>query len=82
MTKYCRELVNNGPIAYLNLCRLEHAARTLREEAGLSVTEIAMRAGFNSSQYFATHFRKRYRTTPVIYRNVSRLEALSPSPLA
>ena len=68
MTKYCRELVNNGPMAYLNLCRLEHAARALREEPGLSVTEIAIRAGFNSSQYFATSFRKRYRTTPLAYR--------------
>lgn len=69
MTKYCRELVNSGPMAYLNLCRLEHAARALREDAGLSITEIAMRAGFNSSQYFATNFRKRYRTTPICYRN-------------
>jgi AraC family L-rhamnose operon regulatory protein RhaS len=68
MAGYCRELVNNGPMAYLNLCRLEHAARLLRGEPGHSVTEIAMRAGFNSSQYFATCFRKRYRTTPVGYR--------------
>jgi AraC family L-rhamnose operon regulatory protein RhaS len=68
MAKYCRELVNSGPIAYLNLCRLEHAARALRDEPSLSVTEIAMRVGFNSSQYFATCFRKRYRTTPVGYR--------------
>jgi AraC family L-rhamnose operon regulatory protein RhaS len=68
MTKYCRELVNNGPMAYLNLCRLEHAARALRDEPGLSVTEIAMRAGFNSSQYFATCFRRRYRVTPVGHR--------------
>lgn len=30
-----------------------------------------MRAGFNCSQYFATHFRKRYRTTPIRYRNTS-----------
>jgi AraC family L-rhamnose operon regulatory protein RhaS len=68
MAGYCRELVNNGPMAHLNLCRLEHAARLLRDEPCLSVTEIAMRTGFNSSQYFATCFRKRYRTTPVGYR--------------
>ena len=68
MTKYCRELVNNGPMAYLNLCRLEHAASLLRAEPSLSVTEVAMRSGFNSSQYFATCFRKRYRTTPLGYR--------------
>ena len=69
MTKYCRELVNNGPMAYLNLCRLEHAARALQDEPRLSITEIAIRAGFNSSQYFATNFRKRYRMTPLAYRS-------------
>lgn len=71
MAKYCSELVNNGPVAYLNLCRLEHAARHLREMPGVSVTEVAMRAGFNSSQYFATLFRKRYQMTPVEYRSLS-----------
>jgi len=69
MAKYCRELVNTGPIAYLNQCRLEHAARWLLESPGASVTEIAMRAGFNSSQYFATLFRKRHHMTPVQYRS-------------
>jgi AraC family L-rhamnose operon regulatory protein RhaS len=69
MAKYCRELVNNGPISYLNQCRLDHAADALRNNHEVSVTEIAMRTGFNSSQYFATSFRKRYRTTPISYRS-------------
>jgi AraC-like DNA-binding protein len=68
MAKYCRELVNNGPMAYLNLCRLEHAAMALRARPAESVTAIALWAGFNSSQYFATTFRKRYRTTPQAFR--------------
>jgi len=68
MAKYCGELVNSGPMAYLNQCRLEHAARALREKRGTSVTEIAMGVGFNSSQYFATLFRKRYQMTPMRYR--------------
>ncbi|MEY3895820.1 MAG: hypothetical protein RLZZ214_1340 [Verrucomicrobiota bacterium] len=68
MAKYCKELVNIGPIAYLNQCRLEHAARALRQSPGVSVTETAMRLGFNSSQYFATLFRKRHQMTPVQYR--------------
>jgi AraC-like DNA-binding protein len=69
MAKYCRELVNTGPIAYLNQCRLEHAAQGLLESPGASVTEIAMRTGFNSSQYFATLFRKRHKMTPMQYRS-------------
>lgn len=68
MAGYCRELVNNGPMGYLNLCRLDHAARDLRGHREVTVTEIALRSGFNSSQYFATAFRKRYGSTPVAYR--------------
>jgi AraC family L-rhamnose operon regulatory protein RhaS len=68
LAKYCRELVNCGPMAYLGLCRLEHAARLLRGEPGLSVTEVAMSCGFNSSQYFATLFQRHYGRTPTSYR--------------
>jgi AraC-like DNA-binding protein len=70
MAKYCRELVNTGPVAFLNQCRLDHAAQDLAGRPGLSVTEIAMRSGFNSSQYFATLFRKRHQMTPMQYRRM------------
>lgn len=68
LAKYCRELVNSGPMAYLNLCRLEHAAADLRQFPDRSVTEIALKAGFNSSQYFSTLFLRQYKTTPTKYR--------------
>ena len=68
MAKYCKELVNIGPVAFLNQCRIDHAAQALRETPGISVTAIALRLGFNSSQYFATLFRKRHQMTPVQYR--------------
>jgi AraC-like DNA-binding protein len=79
-SKYCRELVNRGPVEYLNQCRLNHAARQLRECPAHTVTEIALNAGFNSSQYFATAFRQHYRLTPLEYRR--RLVAASRSPVA
>jgi len=63
-SKYCRELVNIGPMEYLNECRLERAAHLLRTRPELSVTEIAFANGFNSSQYFATRFRLRYKVSP------------------
>ncbi len=63
-SKYCRELVNIGPMEYLNQCRLERAALQLRTHPELSVTEIAFANGFNSSQYFATRFRRRYNVSP------------------
>lgn len=69
MSKYCRELVNTGPVAYLNQCRLDHAARGLLDKPDASVTAVAMAAGFNSSQYFATLFRKRFKISPTDYRD-------------
>jgi len=67
-SKYCRELVNNGPIEFLNQCRLEHAARQLKECPATSVTEIAFQNGFSSSQYFATVFARRFHVSPRKYR--------------
>lgn len=63
-SKYCRELVNSGPMEFLNQCRLERAAEQLRSRPDLSITDIAFANGFNSSQYFATRFRRRYRVSP------------------
>ncbi|HZI31275.1 MAG TPA: helix-turn-helix transcriptional regulator, partial [Candidatus Binatia bacterium] len=63
-SKYCRELVNIGPMEYLNQCRLEQAAQQLRTRPDLSVTEIAFANGFNSSQYFATRFRRHFKVAP------------------
>jgi AraC family L-rhamnose operon regulatory protein RhaS len=63
-SKYAHELVNVGPMEYLNQCRLDHAARQLREKPELSVTDVAFANGFNSSQYFATCFRRRFKLSP------------------
>lgn len=63
-SKYAHELVNCGAIEFLNQCRLDQAARQLREQPGSSVTDVAFANGFNSSQYFATCFRRRFKMTP------------------
>lgn len=63
-SRYCREIVNAGPMEYLNQCRLELAARKLREQPELAITDVAFTCGFNSSQYFATRFRQHFRATP------------------
>jgi AraC-like DNA-binding protein len=63
-SKYCRELVNAAPMTFLNRCRLDHAAQQLREKNGHSITDIALACGFNSSQYFATRFRRRFKISP------------------
>jgi AraC family L-rhamnose operon regulatory protein RhaS len=68
-SKYCRELVNTGPVEYLNQCRLDRAAREILKTPDRPITEIAFANGFNSSQYFATAFAKRYKASPTIYRS-------------
>lgn len=63
-SKYCRELVNMAPMKFLNRCRLDRAAQQLREKNGRSITDIALACGFNSSQYFATRFRRHFHISP------------------
>src|SRR2546425_303811 len=63
-SKYAHELVNIGAMEYLSQCRLDRAARQLREHPEASVTDVAFASGFNSSQYFATCFRRRFKKSP------------------
>ncbi len=68
---YTRQLTNRTPIQYLNHCRLRAAAQLLRERPELSVTDVALRCGFSSSQYFATLFREEFAAKPRDYRAAS-----------
>ena len=67
-TRYCKELKNCTPIEFLNRQRLEYAAQRLCVEPDTSITDIALRCGFQSSQYFATQFKKHQGCTPKVYR--------------
>ncbi len=71
-SKYCRELVNAGPVEFLNRSRLESAAKRLCQQKNVSITEIALASGFNSSQYFATSFTRRYGTSPRNFRQTAQ----------
>lgn len=62
---YCKRLTNMSPLQYLHHLRLEQAAAMLRRPDRGSITEIAFRCGFNSSQYFSNAFRKRYGHAPI-----------------
>jgi AraC family L-rhamnose operon regulatory protein RhaS len=70
-THYCRELTNMAPLEYLTQCRLRLAERMLLQERQKNVTEIALAAGFNSSQYFATVFKRYSARTPREFREHS-----------
>jgi AraC family L-rhamnose operon regulatory protein RhaS len=62
--KYTRQCVNVGPMEFLKQCRLNHAAKQLREQPGASITDVCFSNGFSSSQYFATCFRKQFKMSP------------------
>jgi len=64
---YCKELTGLTPMQYLMRCRVERAARLLTQHPELSITEVALACGFNSSQYFATVFRIHQGCTPSAY---------------
>lgn len=65
---YCRKLVNVPPMEYLTRRRLDAAARYLLDRSGSSITGIAFRCGFQSSQYFARVFRQRHGHSPSEHR--------------
>lgn len=71
-SRLCRRLTNDSPVRFLNLARLEAAAQLLRTNPTTSVTDIAFECGFQSSQYFANLFRRRFRQTPTEYRRLRR----------
>jgi len=66
---YCKQITNMPPKEYLNHCRVETASRMLVENSELSITDIAIDCGFNSSQYFSTVFQKYTGQTPSAYRS-------------
>ena len=57
-SEYCRHLTGMTSMQYLTHCRVELAARMLVEQPQVSITDVAFACGFNSSQYFATVFRR------------------------
>ena len=67
-SQYCRQLTNRTPIAFLSRCRIEAAARVLRDEPERSVTDIALAHGFQTSQYFATVFARQMGCSPRAWR--------------
>ncbi|MDA1045210.1 MAG: helix-turn-helix transcriptional regulator, partial [Verrucomicrobia bacterium] len=68
---YFREEFRNetgfSPVEFLTRLRVREARRLLAESEQ-SITEIAFRLGFNSSQYFAATFRKHTGMTPREFR--------------
>lgn len=66
-TYYCRQMMNVSPLEYLLNLRIEQAKRLLTQ-TDLRVADIAQLAGFQSSQYFSTTFRRHTGLQPAQWR--------------
>ena len=52
------------PTEHIVRRRLERARTLLKEDQSLSITDIALQVGFNSSNYFSRLFRQRFGQNP------------------
>jgi AraC-like DNA-binding protein len=68
--QYCQEITNMSPTEYLTSLRMQRAADLLRGGAELSITDVAFKCGYDSSQYFSAAFSKYHRMSPRAYRSL------------
>jgi len=66
-----KAVTGTSPIDYVLQARLARACHLLRDE-DKTVTEAALAAGFNDSNYFARQFRRRMGCTPREWREKQR----------
>jgi AraC family transcriptional regulator len=64
--------VGETPFEFLRRIRLVTALPMLQEDAGVSVTEIALSVGYETSAAFNKSFRKTLETTPSDFRNLGK----------
>ena len=64
-----KRFMNKKPVEYINEYRLLNAAKLLRETE-MSISDICMECGFESTSYFGKLFRHMYATTPLHYRKI------------
>ncbi|MFD1316037.1 helix-turn-helix transcriptional regulator [Namhaeicola litoreus] len=67
-THHCKQLTNLTPMRYLMMKRLELSKYSLLYHKKQSITDIAYKCGFSTSQYFSTVFKKHEKCTPQEFR--------------
>lgn len=63
-----KKIVGQNFSQFINRIRLEKSANFLVYRSNYSITKIAIKCGFSSSQVYARSFRKYYKTTPSEFR--------------
>jgi len=67
-TRHFQLVAGESPARHLLGLRLECAARRLRDEPGVPVSEFARQVGFPHANYFARVFTQRYGCAPAVWR--------------
>ena len=57
-----------SPMSLLQHIRMQQAAHLLRQEAGLSIEDVASKVGYSSRSHFSEAFRKHHGTAPTSFR--------------
>lgn len=65
--KKIKAITGESPKQFIQSYRLERGTQLLRDKFG-NVTEVAMKVGFSTSQYFAKCFREKYHLTPSAFQ--------------
>lgn len=71
LSELFKETTGQKFIEYVTEVRLEEARRILRE-TDAKMYEVAFAVGYTSPKYFSTLFRKRFKLTPMSYRERSQ----------
>ena len=66
-SRFFSSQMNQSPFSYLNQYRIERSCELL-VNTDLSISDIALRSGFNSFSYYGKRFREKMHCTPSEYR--------------
>ena len=66
--EFARQNYGCGIAEHIRALRIEYACRLLKEDPGLTITEVAEKCGFRDYNYFITVFRRETGTTPKRFR--------------
>ena len=62
-----KQLTGFPPYAYILYCKMQKA-KTLLQADNVSITDVAYKLGFSSSQHFAMQFKRQYGLTPSLWK--------------
>ena len=62
-----RALTGQSVTAFISSIRLKEACRILRQQPGITITQLSMEVGFNTPKYFTKLFKKEFGVSPSEY---------------